>query len=116
VEQLTLLGTAAINGTGNALANIITGNSANNVVNGGAGADTLIGRAGNDTLTGAAGNDFFVFNAAPNAATNRDVIADFSNVAGNNDTFQLENSVFTKLGAAGPLNLPTPTTISSTTR
>jgi Ca2+-binding RTX toxin-like protein len=44
-----LLGTAAINGTGNALKNIITGNSAANTLNGGLGNDTLIGGTGNDT-------------------------------------------------------------------
>ncbi len=49
VENLTLKGTSAINGTGNALANVITGNSGDNVVSGGAGSDTLKGGAGNDT-------------------------------------------------------------------
>jgi Ca2+-binding RTX toxin-like protein len=49
VENLTLTGASAINGTGNVLANVITGNSANNVLDGGAGADTLVGGAGNDT-------------------------------------------------------------------
>ena len=48
VENLTLTGTAAINGTGNAGNNVITGNGANNILNGGAGIDTLIGGAGND--------------------------------------------------------------------
>ena len=37
VENLTLTGAAAINGTGNALDNVLTGNSANNVLTGGAG-------------------------------------------------------------------------------
>ena len=41
VENLTLTGTAAINGTGNALANILIGNGAANILNGGAGADTM---------------------------------------------------------------------------
>ncbi|MGA7180532.1 MAG: calcium-binding protein [Thiobacillaceae bacterium] len=49
VENLILAGTAAINGTGNTLNNVITGNSANNTLSGGTGADTMIGGAGNDT-------------------------------------------------------------------
>jgi Ca2+-binding RTX toxin-like protein len=49
VENLTLTGTAAINGTGNGLANVLIGNSSNNILDGGAGADTMSGGAGNDT-------------------------------------------------------------------
>lgn len=49
VENLVLTGTAALNGTGNALANTLTGNSSSNVLDGGAGNDTLIGGAGGDT-------------------------------------------------------------------
>lgn len=48
VENLTLIGTMAINGTGNNSANLITGNEAINMLNGGAGADTLVGGMGND--------------------------------------------------------------------
>ena len=48
VDNLTLTGTAAINGTGNTLNNILTGNSAANTLNGGTGADTLTGGAGDD--------------------------------------------------------------------
>ncbi|MFO5474115.1 MAG: bluetail domain-containing putative surface protein, partial [Dolichospermum sp.] len=48
VENLTLTGAAAINGTGNAGNNVITGNSAINTLDGGAGIDTLIGGLGND--------------------------------------------------------------------
>jgi Ca2+-binding RTX toxin-like protein len=48
VENLTLLGTANLSGTGNGLNNTIVGNFGNNVLNGGLGADKLIGSAGND--------------------------------------------------------------------
>ncbi|MDY7050016.1 MAG: Calx-beta domain-containing protein, partial [Microcystis panniformis WG22] len=46
VENLTLTGSANINGTGNTLNNIITGNSSNNILNGATGIDTLIGGLG----------------------------------------------------------------------
>ncbi|MEN8640701.1 beta strand repeat-containing protein [Pseudomonas sichuanensis] len=49
LENLTLTGTAALNGTGNALANVITGNSGDNELDGLGGIDTLQGGAGNDT-------------------------------------------------------------------
>ena len=48
-ENLTLLGTASLNGIGNTSANIITGNTGDNILDGGTGADTLIGGGGNDT-------------------------------------------------------------------
>jgi uncharacterized delta-60 repeat protein len=47
-ENLTLAGTAAINGAGNSLDNTITGNSARNVLTGGAGADKMYGGLGDD--------------------------------------------------------------------
>jgi Ca2+-binding RTX toxin-like protein len=49
IENLTLLGTAAINGTGNALNNVIVGNSGANRLNGMGGADTMTGGDGSDT-------------------------------------------------------------------
>jgi Ca2+-binding RTX toxin-like protein len=57
VENLTLTGAAAINGTGNTLANVITGNAAANVLAGGAGTDSLNGGLGNDTYVLESGND-----------------------------------------------------------
>jgi Ca2+-binding RTX toxin-like protein len=51
VENLTLTGAAAINGTGNGLNNTLTGNTGNNKLDGGTGNDTMIGGAGNDTYT-----------------------------------------------------------------
>jgi Ca2+-binding RTX toxin-like protein len=57
VENLTLLGSAAISGTGNTLGNLIAGNGFNNTLDGDAGNDTLRGNAGDDILIGGAGND-----------------------------------------------------------
>jgi Ca2+-binding RTX toxin-like protein len=57
VENVTLTGTTAINGTGNGAANALIGNAAANVLNGGGGNDTLVGGLGNDTLNGGAGSD-----------------------------------------------------------
>ncbi len=57
VENLTLTGAAAINGTGNTLANVITGNGAANVLVGLGGDDSLFGNAGDDTLNGGADDD-----------------------------------------------------------
>ncbi len=107
VENLTLTGTAALNGTGNSSANTLTGNTANNLLLGNAANDTLSGGAGNDKLDGGTGNDvltggadldLFRFTTAPTA--NRDTITDFS-VA--DDTIQLENAVFKKLATPGVL-------------
>ena len=60
LENLTLTGTTAINGTGNTLDNVIIGNTAINTLTGGAGNDTLDGGAGADKLIGGTGNDTYV--------------------------------------------------------
>ncbi|MBU0621029.1 MAG: hypothetical protein KJ795_04185 [Gammaproteobacteria bacterium] len=57
IENLTLTGTNAINGSGNTAANILLGNTANNTLAGGAGNDLLIGDAGDDIVKGGNGND-----------------------------------------------------------
>jgi Ca2+-binding RTX toxin-like protein len=48
-ENLLLLGSAAIKGTGNDFNNVIQGNTGANTLDGGKGADTLFGGLGNDT-------------------------------------------------------------------
>ena len=88
IENLTLTGTPAINGIGNAGNNVITGNTGNNSLNGGAGKDylwgdkgddTLNGGAGKDFLTGDSGGDYFVYlTLADSPLANFDEITDFN--------------------------------------
>ncbi|WP_418320493.1 calcium-binding protein [Piscinibacter sakaiensis] len=61
LENLTLGGSAPLNGTGNSLNNVIIGNAGANILTGNGGADTLDGGAGNDTLIGGSGGDTYLF-------------------------------------------------------
>ncbi|HEX9858990.1 MAG TPA: calcium-binding protein, partial [Paracoccaceae bacterium] len=105
IENLRLIGNAAINGMGNGLANVITGNGAANVLSGldgndtirggggndklfggdgsdllrgGAGNDTLAGGAGGDTMAGGAGNDVYILGPSGNAAEPVDTITELA--------------------------------------
>ncbi len=69
VEDLTLTGSSAINGVGNALDNVLIGNSGKNKLTGGAGNDTLDGGAGSDTMIGGAGDDTYVVNTSTDVVT-----------------------------------------------
>ena len=62
-ENLTLSGSTAVNGTGNALDNTLTGNSAANVLDGAGGNDTYLTAAGggNDEVVDGSGTDRVVF-------------------------------------------------------
>ncbi|HEY9692384.1 MAG TPA: Calx-beta domain-containing protein [Oculatellaceae cyanobacterium] len=68
-ENITLTGTTAINGTGNAGNNVLTGNSTNNTLTGDAGNDTLTGNAGVDTLIGGLGDDVYVVDSTTDTIT-----------------------------------------------
>jgi Ca2+-binding RTX toxin-like protein len=60
VENLTLTGSASIDGTGNDVDNALIGNAGNNTLLGGAGNDTLSGGGGGvDSLVGGLGNDTY---------------------------------------------------------
>ncbi len=124
-EELTLLGTSVINGTGSASNNTINGNNGANILTGlggadsiigNGGADTIIGGAGQDTMTGGTGIDKFVFSEltdSTNSGLTADLIMDFSDadildVSGidatgsttplTNEAFNLINSTAANLG------------------
>ena len=97
VENLTLLETMAINGTGDALNNAITGNSAANILTGGGGKDTLIGGLGSDR--------FDYKTLTDSLLANFDVITDF-NANASNDLLLVTTarSSFTNAGAVATLD------------
>ncbi|WP_313248355.1 calcium-binding protein [Stenotrophomonas acidaminiphila] len=64
IENLFLQGSAAVDGTGNALDNYIAGNGAANEIDGGGGNDTIVGGGGDDFLIGGTGDDKYVFDAS----------------------------------------------------
>jgi Ca2+-binding RTX toxin-like protein len=78
VENLIYTGTAAFNGTGNALDNYLKGGAAADTLSGGDGNDTLDGGAGADTMVGGAGDDTYIVDNAS------DVVTEAAN--GGNDT------------------------------
>lgn len=80
IENVALIGTSAIDASGDDGANVLTGNSAANVLNGGAGNDTLDGGGGADTLLGGAGDDTYIWRAG---------ITMVENAGGGADTVQV---------------------------
>lgn len=62
-ENLTLLGSSDLNGTGNGEGNLIFGNSGNNDLSGLGGADQIISFGGADRLFGGEGNDILHYHA-----------------------------------------------------
>jgi serralysin len=101
VEELLLDSSAGpLNGTGNALANVISGSGAANILRGAAGNDLLKGNGGNDTLVGGSGKDAFLFVGPLGSSTNVDRILDFSVPS---DTIELDRETFTDLPKSGVL-------------
>lgn len=119
VENLKLVGTDSLSGTGNSLGNSMTGNSAANLLSGLSGDDRLFGMGGadtlsgdsgkdrlsggdgNDILTGGSGADKFVFDEALNARSNVDTVTDFSK--SQQDKFYLSNDIFSGMGDTGQI-------------
>jgi hypothetical protein len=86
---------AVENLTGSRFADSLAGDYRDNLLVGGRGNDTLSGGLGADTLTGAAGADVYAFNSALGGGN----IDDIGGYSVPQDTIQLENAVFTALGA-----------------
>lgn len=111
VENLELIGSENISGTGNALKNVIDGNVGGNALFGNSGNDTLRGWAGNDKLDGGAdrdklfggaGADSFVFSSTPNALKNLDTITDF--ISADGDRLQFSIKAFAAFGVTSGLS------------
>jgi hypothetical protein len=111
VENLRLLGTGNLNGTGNALGNVLTGNVGNNILDGRGGADTLNGGGGNDilrvpglgfkNLDGGAGVDTLILTSAGQTL---DLTA-FGSKLHNLETINLNGANILNLTAAAVRNL-----------
>lgn len=86
VDNLTLTGTAALDGTGNGLANTIIGNSAANVITGGGGADRLSGKGGPDQF-----RFTDIADSAPGAADRITDFASFKAKGAQHDTLDLSD-------------------------
>jgi Ca2+-binding RTX toxin-like protein len=89
LENLTLTGSGAINGTGNTVDNLLTGNTGINTLTGAAGNDTLDGGAGADTLVGGVGNDTYILGRGYGA----DIIQENDATAGNTDVARFLSGV-----------------------
>ncbi|MBQ0823034.1 hypothetical protein KBI52_22865 [Microvirga sp. HBU67558] len=76
------------------------GSFGDDVLSGGSGNDRLYGESGADILHGGGGKDAFVYNTVPTAPAEVDTVQDFSV---RDDTFWLNNKVFTGLGSEGAL-------------
>lgn len=107
LENLTLIGNASIDGTGNRLDNVLTGNDSDNRLQGGAGNDTLDGLGGADTLIGGVGSDTYRFGRGYGT----DPVVEHDTIAGGTDTVRFLSEVsadqlwFSRTGSSNDLEI-----------
>jgi serralysin len=106
VEKLVLSGSGALNGSGNADANVLLGNSGANRLYGGAGNDTITPGNGADTVQPGAGNDTIILTETASA---KDVVQFAHAGAANVDTIvgfaPRSDSVMLTIGDFGGVQL-----------
>lgn len=104
VENLTLTGNLAINGTGNTLNNVLIGNAADNVLNGLTGGDTMSGGDGNDTYYVDSANDR-VYETNSDPAQIDSVVSSISYILGANlENLSLIGSISNSVGIGNALD------------
>ncbi|MCX7094842.1 MAG: calcium-binding protein [Methylobacter sp.] len=106
IENVTALGTTAVNITANTSNNLLIGNSAVNTITADAGNDTLNGGGGADILIGGTGNDLYIADASDTVTESSGAGTDTVQLGGTDTTtvFALTDNVET-LTMTGALNL-----------
>ncbi|MGM4905210.1 DUF4347 domain-containing protein [Tardiphaga sp. 866_E4_N2_1] len=102
IENLTRVGTAAFQATGNALDNIITGNAGDDTLDGGAGNDTLIGGLGADTYIVDSVGDVVIEDASVGTDSVRTTLTSYT--LGDNLEYLTYTGTFNFTGIGNALN------------
>ena len=102
VENLTLIGSNSINGTGNELGNILAGNSSDNILDGGTGEDTVVfsGNRSDYTIT-SNGSTYTVTDTRTGSPDGTDTATGVEN-------FQFAGGTTFTTGAGGTLDITSP--------
>jgi trimeric autotransporter adhesin len=91
LENLTLTGSEAFSGTGNALDNRITGNAGDNTLVGAEGNDVLNGGLGADTMIGGIGNDSYTIDYLADTIT--ELVGEGTDTVSSSITFTLNDNI-----------------------
>jgi Ca2+-binding RTX toxin-like protein len=98
LENLTLTGAGAIDGTGNGLDNVLVGNGAANILNGGVGSDTMVGGMGDDTYVVDNDGDLVTELANEGVDTVRTALTAYALTDNVDNLTRIGNTAFTGIG------------------